>query len=63
MCLKEVRERISRLSDLSGGTLMNHEDAEAMAKDRPAMDIVDAHVAFLDAARDLVGSDLPAGEA
>ena len=58
--LHRVRERVSRLHALSGRTPFdNHEDAEDMEHEKPAMDVADAHILFLNASRELVQAKLP----
>ena len=56
--LEALRDGIARLITLSRGDLSD-EDAVAMEGGQPAFEIAEAHVEFLDAARHLVGSQLP----
>jgi hypothetical protein len=59
--LNEIRERLVKLANLSGDApLLNDEDARYMAKGLGGGEAATAHVKFLDAARELVGADLPA---
>jgi hypothetical protein len=60
--LNEVRKRVYRLHELSRGNIAVHADAEDMEKGIPAADIADAHIRFLDSARQLVASRLSAEE-
>jgi hypothetical protein len=57
-CLDDVRVRVGRLLKLSRGDL-SEDDALAMEKGEPSLEIAEAHVRFLDAARVLVGSRPP----
>jgi hypothetical protein len=57
--LKRLGAAISRLEDLSGRASKSDEEARWMNERQGAFAVADAHVAFLGAARDLVGSALP----
>jgi hypothetical protein len=58
--LHKVREHVTRLHDLSGAaSFMNHDEAEDMQHGKPAMDVADAHIVFLNASRELVQAKLP----
>jgi hypothetical protein len=58
--LHKVRENVSRLHALSGAApFVNHDDAEDMKNGKPALDVADAHILFLNAGRELVRAKLP----
>jgi hypothetical protein len=60
VALNSVRDRIARLLELAHQeSIADSSDARFMEEGRGSRDLADAHVAFLDAARTLVGSQLP----